>query len=253
MGHTNSTANYNLPQFVTTDKPAWLTDINGAFSDIDTAIDAAKDAADAAQSDATDALTAAGSASTAATSAGSKADGAIASLADTFSTTDTYTVGDLVMYNSLLYICTAAVTTPGDWTGATNWSRKTVEGIIDDVKSDTTTALSAKADVATTYTMNQVDGLLANKLDSSYHVSSGAGVLGGLLGTEDRFWLIIAQRVTTNNTLILIAHKHSTSFLFKEVVKDSGMTYTYNQDNGSIVVQYGGSSVGVYIGAYRLA
>ena len=82
MGHTNSTANYNLPQFVTTDKPAWLTDINGAFSDIDSAIDAAKDAADAAQSDATDALTAAGTASTAATSAGSKADGAIASLAD---------------------------------------------------------------------------------------------------------------------------------------------------------------------------
>ena len=38
MGHTNSTANYNLPQFIGTDKPSWLGDINNAFSAIDTAI-----------------------------------------------------------------------------------------------------------------------------------------------------------------------------------------------------------------------
>lgn len=41
MGHTNSTANYNLPQFVGTDKPSWLGDINDAFAAIDTAIAAA--------------------------------------------------------------------------------------------------------------------------------------------------------------------------------------------------------------------
>ena len=35
MSHTNSTTNYALPQFLTTDKPAWLTDVNNAFSDID--------------------------------------------------------------------------------------------------------------------------------------------------------------------------------------------------------------------------
>ena len=69
MSHTNSTANYNLPQFITTDKPAWLTDINGAFSAIDTGIDAAKDAADNAQSEATQALTDAGNAGTTATTA----------------------------------------------------------------------------------------------------------------------------------------------------------------------------------------
>ena len=60
MSHTNSTTNYSLPQFVGSDKPAWLTDINGAFSAIDTAI---KNAADAATS-------AAGSATTANTSIG---------------------------------------------------------------------------------------------------------------------------------------------------------------------------------------
>ena len=48
MAHTNSTPNYNLPQFLGTDKPAWLTDINNAMSDIDTAIAAAKTTADTA-------------------------------------------------------------------------------------------------------------------------------------------------------------------------------------------------------------
>lgn len=53
MSHTNTTANYNLPQFVGTDKPAWLTDINQAFSNIDTAIKSAKDSADTAGGSAT--------------------------------------------------------------------------------------------------------------------------------------------------------------------------------------------------------
>lgn len=38
MSHTNSTTNYNLPQFVGSDTPGWLTDVNGAMSDIDAAI-----------------------------------------------------------------------------------------------------------------------------------------------------------------------------------------------------------------------
>ena len=130
MGHTNSTTNYSLPQFITTDKPAWLTDINGAFSAIDSGLHTAqsdattaKNTADSAQSDAT-------AAGTAASTAGNKADGAIASIADAFDTTATYAVGDLVMYNSLLYTCSTAVTTPGSWTGTTNWSRTTVESQI---------------------------------------------------------------------------------------------------------------------------
>lgn len=38
FGHTNSTPNYELPQFVGSDKPQWLTDINQGFLAIDTAI-----------------------------------------------------------------------------------------------------------------------------------------------------------------------------------------------------------------------
>lgn len=60
MGATNHTTNYNLSQFVGTDKPAWLQDYNGDMSKIDVGINAAKVAADSAglaagnaQSDAT--------------------------------------------------------------------------------------------------------------------------------------------------------------------------------------------------------
>lgn len=38
MSATNKTANYNLPEFVGTDKPSWLTDFNGAMTKIDTAL-----------------------------------------------------------------------------------------------------------------------------------------------------------------------------------------------------------------------
>lgn len=130
MSHTNSTTNYALPQFITTDKPAWLTDINNAFLAIDTGMDAAKDAADNAQNDATQALTDAGNASTAAAAADAKGAGAVASIEAAFDATAVYSVGAKVMYNSLLYRCNVAVVTPGPWTGSANWERITVDSII---------------------------------------------------------------------------------------------------------------------------
>ena len=130
MSHTNATPNYALPQFLTTDKPAWLTDINGAFANIDTGINAAKTTADSAASTASTADGKATTAGTTATNADNKANGAIASMADTFSTSSTYNVGDVVMYNSLLYICTVAVTVPGAWTGSNNWARTTADDLI---------------------------------------------------------------------------------------------------------------------------
>lgn len=129
MSHTNSTTNYNLPQFITTDKPFWLTDVNQAYSAIDTAMKNNADAAATADTKATDAGTAASTADSKATAAKSAADGAVGSLADAFSDISTYAVDDVVIYNSLLYICTTAVTTPGAWTGSTNWTRTTVDAL----------------------------------------------------------------------------------------------------------------------------
>lgn len=126
MSHTNSTPNYNLPQFLTTDKPAWLVDFNGAMSSIDTAIKNAQDTANTADTNASAALLDAGTALTNASAADAKAGGAIASIAATFDPTSTYALNAIVMYNSLMYRCTSAVTTPGAWTGSTNWTRMNV-------------------------------------------------------------------------------------------------------------------------------
>lgn len=51
MAHTNSTANYELSQFLGTDKPAWLVDYNGDMLKIDTAL---KNVADAEAASAED-------------------------------------------------------------------------------------------------------------------------------------------------------------------------------------------------------
>lgn len=49
MSATNATTYYELPVFIATDKPAWLTDWNGAMSAIDTAIKEALTAGENAQ------------------------------------------------------------------------------------------------------------------------------------------------------------------------------------------------------------
>jgi len=53
MAHTNSTTNYGLPQFLGTDKPTWLGDVNTAYSDIDRQMKVNADAAAAADTKAT--------------------------------------------------------------------------------------------------------------------------------------------------------------------------------------------------------
>lgn len=80
MGHTNSTANLALPQFIGTDKPTWLSDVNGAFAAID-AYAGSNDAAlaivdgkaDTAIGDASSAVTTAGNAATTAGNAATTA------------------------------------------------------------------------------------------------------------------------------------------------------------------------------------
>lgn len=127
--HTNSTTNYSLPQFLPTDKPAWLTDVNPAYLAIDNAMKANADAADAAQTDATQALADAAGANAIATQADAKASGAVASLSEQFLDTNTYSVGEYVIFNNILYVCIEPVTTPGPWTGSVNWERASLDSI----------------------------------------------------------------------------------------------------------------------------
>lgn len=169
MAHTNSTTNYSLPQFVPTDKPAWLTDINGAFSDIDTAIHTAQTKADSAYSDAGTAQADATSALTNAAAADAKGSGALASIEVAFDPTTVYSVGAKVIYNSLLYRCTVAVITPGPWTGSDNWERITVDNLITttDSKIGSLTSLSTTDKTSLVNAVNEVNGAMIAKIPSS--------------------------------------------------------------------------------------
>ena len=84
MGATNHTTNYNLPQFVGSDKPTWLGDVNGALLAIDTQMKANETAsatadtkADTALTNASSAQTTANTASTTATTADTTANSAL--------------------------------------------------------------------------------------------------------------------------------------------------------------------------------
>lgn len=164
MAHTNSTTNYSLPQFVTTDKPAWLTDINGAFSDIDTAVYNAQTKADTAYNDAATAQGDATSALTNAAAADAKGSGALASIETAFDPTTIYAVGSKVIYNSLLYRCTVAVVTPGPWTGSSNWERITTDSLIGtvDSKVGNLTSLATSDKTSIVNAINEVNGAIVS-------------------------------------------------------------------------------------------
>ena len=57
MSSTNKTTNYELPQFISTDKPTWLGDFNGSMQTIDIQMKANADAAAAAATTANAAAT----------------------------------------------------------------------------------------------------------------------------------------------------------------------------------------------------
>ena len=123
MSHSNYTDNYNLPQFAPTDKPAWLTDINDAFEAIDETMRDIDDKATNAASDIEDIEGQLPTTTATANAAKAGVDNLSASVSDGFSTTNTYSIGDLVIYGNLLYRCHTAITTAGAWTGSLNWER----------------------------------------------------------------------------------------------------------------------------------
>lgn len=80
MSHTNKTPNYDLPQFIGTDKASWLGDLNPAFLAIDTGMQANKVAAQAAEVSAGEASALAQSANSVANSANSSATNALSEI-----------------------------------------------------------------------------------------------------------------------------------------------------------------------------
>jgi hypothetical protein len=126
MAHTNQTPNYNLSQFLGTDKPAWLVDYNGDMEKIDLGLKAAKDVADAAKEEADQGATDIAAVTITANSADAKATAAVSNFAEAYDATATYAIGEYVTYENLTYKCTVTITVPEPFNG-NHWTRATVD------------------------------------------------------------------------------------------------------------------------------
>lgn len=116
MAHTNNTSNYELSQFVGTDKPTFLGDYNGDMQKIDAAIKGAKDTADGASTTADAASALATSASATATQAATDAASASANATTALNTAN----GATTTANSAMSTATSAATAASDATTTAN-------------------------------------------------------------------------------------------------------------------------------------
>lgn len=211
MSYTNKTTNYDLPQWVAADKPTFLQDLNGAFSDIDAQMKTNETAAASAQS------TADGNTS------------AITSLGDTVSSQGTRltaveasasaSAGNINTINSLI------------GNGEPTTTDKTLIGAINELDADLNgaggtaskvSALETKVGTAALETtapdlcgaVNELNGSLANKMDIQATALSNASI--GLISSNNRFPEINVQDSSNNDQIYVQFSASGISLLKRE-------------------------------------
>lgn len=103
----------------------------------------------------------------------------IASMIPNFSNASTYAVGDLAMYEAVLYRCTTAIVTPESWTAA-HWTATTLNDEIGDVDgvvkySEAQTLTTAEQTQArTNINAASMDDITASMKFLTYVLSSGS-------------------------------------------------------------------------------
>jgi len=130
-------------------------------------------------------------------------------LQDAFSTSSTYAVGDLVIYNSKIYRCHTAVSSAGAWTGSTNWT----EIYLDDILTSMTDAdidLAISAEVITTNITNgsaSGDDVIAGTAevkiepDDGYALPSSVTVVGATSNYNSSTGVISLSNATGEVTI----------------------------------------------------
>lgn len=171
MAHTNHTPNYELTQFLGTDKPAWLVDYNGDMEKIDLGLKAAKDVADAAKAEADQGALDIAAVTVTANGAAAHSLAAISNFAEAYDATSTYAVGDYVVYENLIYECTTAISVPEAFDG-THWSRVTVDSIatmlLGNINLINAAIGDVRDDIVDIITSKQINNTTA--FDSQFHV-----------------------------------------------------------------------------------
>lgn len=119
----------------------------------------------------------------------------LSKIAHVFSSSNTYSIGEYVLYNEKFYRCIIAVTTAGDW-DATNWLEIKLSDEIETINS-TKTTLDAVYPVGSVYI--------------STSSTSPASMFGGTwTRIKDKFLLSAGDTYTAGATGGSASHKHGT-------------------------------------------
>ena len=94
-----------------------------------------------------------------------------------------------------------------------------------------------------------INGKLNTKLDTSSYVKSSNGSLPGLVKNNE-VWLIIFNRISTLDTCVCVASRYADAVSVYTVSKSATMSISCN-NQGTITVEYNGSTGGVYGGAFK--
>lgn len=209
MSATNSTPNYSLPVFLATDKPAWLTDWNGAMNAIDTAIHTAQATADGAQ-----------------TTAGT----ATADIA-TINTSLTTITGNITSLTTTVNGNTGAINTINSLigNGQPTTEDKTIIGAINEIYAMIGGGSSVTADVVS-YD-NTGSGLSANNvqdaLDEIVSAIPGAG------------YTLVTGTLTAGQTSVTLSDASILASSYIDVYTDGGVPYVSAvQSVGSVALTF---------------
>lgn len=251
MGHTNSTANLALPQFIGTDKPTWLGDVNGAFSAIDSKVGtidadiAATDAkADNAVADAANAVTTAtnanntaGTASTTATNALNVANNAltVANNADGHTNQLETKVGLLANLTttdktSIVNAINEVDANEGDLTNLTTSDKSSLVAAINEINQGgnaSVSSVSVTADGVKTYSQ------LLNDLYALVDLSDIKGFVN-LADEHENNTLTLAAPIVSNIYVTSVAVTSSNYLAFAMDIKANSSIYRKYTGGGSV-------------------
>lgn len=219
MGATNSTLHYQLSQFISTDKPAWLQDYNGDMQKIDTGINGALVAAESAQNSADSASSGVSTLNDAVTALSATVAGHTSDITDLS--------GDVNTIESLIGNGTP---TAGDHTlvGAINTNTNAIANISQG--ATTSTLLAAKANITTgareTITIENI---------SQYRYLM---ILTRISSTSDTFGVTFIPTAIFRNLATTVCTEHGDyAGGFKYLSETSVEAYSYGPNANYMTVQ----------------
>lgn len=187
FSHTNETTNYDLPQFIGTDKPTWLGDFNTAMSTIDTAIGTNASA-----------ITSLGTRVTSAEGVASQASSDVSTLTSTVNTLSSNVTSATTTANNAQSTATSALSTANTADGKADTNASAISGL--DTRVDTCEDNIANfnlTDYHTNVTVSRSTGTYTLNQNTLNYATNSDGSLAKIYGQLN------AQSVTASGNAVM--------------------------------------------------